>query len=98
MKTTLPELEWSGLSHVGPVREDNQDAIQLRNGHPTTKRGWLCAVADGMGGYAQGGVASQLALDKLFDIFYGEHALSAPRALSRGVELANLGVYKTAQR
>ena len=24
-----PEIEWGGLSHIGPVREDNQDAILL---------------------------------------------------------------------
>jgi serine/threonine protein phosphatase PrpC len=64
----------------------------------SAERGWLYALADGMGGYAQGRVASTLALQKLFDVFYGERAMPAPRALRRGVELANLGVYKEAQR
>lgn len=97
-KELMPEIECSGLSHVGPVREDNQDAIQLPNGHPSAERGWLYAVADGMGGYAHGRLASTLALEKLFEAFYGERALPTLHALRRGVELANLGVYTACQR
>ncbi|MBI5301401.1 MAG: serine/threonine-protein phosphatase [Chloroflexi bacterium] len=98
MKPILPEFDSSGLSHIGPVREDNQDAIQLPNGHLTAERGWLFGVADGMGGYAHGDMASTLALEKLFEAFYGERALPVERALRRGIESANLGVYKQAQR
>ena len=50
LKSNLPEFDYSGVSDVGPVREDNQDAIQLSDGNVETERGWLCAVADGMGG------------------------------------------------
>jgi serine/threonine protein phosphatase PrpC len=98
LKQSLPGIEYSGLSDVGPVREDNQDAIQLPNRHMSAERGWLYALADGMGGYAHGRMASTLALQKLFDIYYGERAMPATKALRRGIELANLGVYKEAQR
>ena len=98
MKESLPGIEYSGLSEVGPIREDNQDAIQLPNRNLSAERGWLYALADGMGGYAHGRTASTLALQKLFDVFYGERAMPAPRALRRGIEMANLGVYKEAQR
>ena len=98
MKHVLPEFDVSGLSHVGPVREDNQDAIQLPESHHSHERGWLFAVADGMGGYAHGRMASTLALQKIFATYYGERALPAERALRRGIESANLGVYKEAQR
>ena len=94
----MPGIDYSGLSDVGPIRDDNQDAIQLPNRNMSAERGWLCALADGMGGYAHGRMASTLALQKLFDVFYGERAMPAPRALRRGIELANLGVYKEAQR
>lgn len=98
MKSSLPEFDYSGVSDVGPVREDNQDAIQLSDGNITAERGWLCAVADGMGGYSNGRVASTLALEKLFGIFYQDKSQSIERALRRGVESANLGVYKKAQQ
>ncbi len=98
MKGFLSGIEHSGLTHVGPVREDNQDAIQLPDAARAAERGCLYAVADGMGGYAHGRMASALALEKLFAAFYGERALAAPRALRRGIESANLGVFKTAQR
>jgi serine/threonine protein phosphatase PrpC len=80
------------------VREDNQDAIQWADDHPSAERRWLCAVADGMGGYAYGRTASNLALEKLFEIFYRDTTTSAENALKRGIEAANLGVYKEAQR
>lgn len=62
LKKYLPEIESSGLSVVGPVREDNQDSIHLTEGEQAGASGWLFAVADGMGGYAHGGVASLLAI------------------------------------
>ncbi len=97
MKESWPGIEFSGLSHIGPVREDNQDTIRLPDAHLSAERGCLYAVADGMGGYAHGRLASTLALEKLFEAFYDTRAWPAPRALRRGVEAANLGVYKAAQ-
>jgi len=94
----LPEIESSGVSHTGPVREDNQDAIQLPDRSLAEDHGWLCAVADGMGGYSHGRVASTLALQKLFAVFYGGSDPDVPQALRRGVESANLGVYQAAQQ
>ena len=58
-----PEIESGGLSVVGPVREDNQDSIHLPNDGQAVMPGYLFAVADGMGGYAHGGMASLLALE-----------------------------------
>jgi serine/threonine protein phosphatase PrpC len=93
----LPEIECGGLTVVGPVREDNQDAIHLPNGQSAPERGLLYAVADGMGGYAHGAVASTLTLEVLSRAVF-EEALPNPKALRRGVENANFSVYKTAQR
>jgi PPM family protein phosphatase len=99
-ETTMAAIESVGVSHVGVVREDNQDAIRLSPAHGDhpTERGELYAVADGMGGYAHGGVASALALEKLFEAFYAENSGPSAPALRRGVESANLAIYQQAQR
>ncbi len=93
-----PEIESSSVSHVGPVRDDNQDAVRLPDGRAPVERGWLYALADGMGGYAHGGLASALALEKLYATFYGQDGRPTLKDLRRSVEAANLGVYQTAQR
>lgn len=49
----------AGLSHRGLVRERNEDAIL------TDPTGRLWAVADGMGGYGHGDVASDIVIDSL---------------------------------
>jgi protein phosphatase len=91
----LPEVESSGLSVVGLVREDNQDAIHWHDTQHTPDSGLLYAIADGMGGYSHGGVASNLALEAMTHaLFNGK--LPSQRALRKGIDNANLGVYNTA--
>ncbi len=92
-------IESVGLSQVGTVREDNQDAIRLSpyDHAQAAQRGYLYAVADGMGGYAHGGLASNLALETFFQAFYGEGG-APPDRLRQGVAQANLSVYQAAQR
>lgn len=97
MKKFLPEIESSGFSVIGPVREDNQDAIFLPDDSLPEIAGSLFAVADGMGGYAHGGMASHLALETLFATLYENLNDKPEKALRRGVEAANLGIYKAAQ-
>jgi protein phosphatase len=91
------DIECSGLSHIGLVREDNQDAIRLSVDQPTADRR-LFAIADGMGGYSHGGVASTIALETFFETFYRETTANVARCLKRSVDSANLGVYQAAQR
>jgi len=91
------EIECSGLSHIGSVREDNQDAIRLSGDTPAADRR-LFAIADGMGGYSHGGIASQTALETFFETFYGDTEAVIPRRMRRSVDAANLGVYQMAQR
>jgi PPM family protein phosphatase len=94
----LPVIESSGLSDIGPVREDNQDSIHLSDGRYPYELGLLYAVADGMGGYFHGAVASSLAIQKLTETLYNGNAKPNPKILRRGVESANLSIYKTAER
>jgi serine/threonine protein phosphatase PrpC len=91
-------IESSGLSHIGLVREDNQDSIYLPDEHCPPEYGLLYAVADGMGGYTHGAVASSLAIQKLAEALYDGKGRPNLKTLRRGVESANLSVYKTAER
>jgi PPM family protein phosphatase len=96
-----PAIVAHGRSVTGNVREDNQDAIQICDPDAplTVDHGPLYAIADGMGGYEHGGLASATALRALWETFYGAtNSTSSPRKLRQGVERANLGVYQTAQR
>ena len=90
-----------GQSHVGNVRSDNQDAI--RSYEPDTDmaiqtHGYVYAIADGMGGYEHGGVASSTALETFFTTFYAGHPSKSSRNMRQGIQAANLAVYQTAQR
>jgi serine/threonine protein phosphatase PrpC len=95
----IPEIEISGLSVVGPVREDNQDSIHLPDLENPAGLGLLFALADGMGGYSHGGLASLMAVNTLSDVFI-THNHNAPvrQVLRHGVERANLAVYQKAQQ
>jgi serine/threonine protein phosphatase PrpC len=88
------------ITETGPVREDNQDCVRIPDGEELSAPGFLCAVADGMGGYEHGGLAAQLAVDALFEGFYPSNvaAKSPQRALEEGMENANLRVFQAAQR
>jgi protein phosphatase len=58
----------------------------------------LFAVADGMGGYAHGGLASRLALETFDGIVHPHPAGQVDSLLKRGVEAANLAVCQEANR
>jgi protein phosphatase len=98
LRKYVPEIESGGLSVAGPVREDNQDAIHLPDHEHPAGPGLLFAVADGMGGYAHGGVASLLALESLSGTLASQNGTPIPRALQRSVETANLTVYQKAHQ
>jgi len=95
-----PDIDIHGLTDTGVVRQDNQDAIRCcQHGDDLTARhGHLYGIADGMGGFAHGGVASTLALELLFQTFYAADGASPLQRLKQGVQDANLGVLQTATR
>ena len=80
---TLPAFRGSGLSHAGRVRERNEDAIL------TDPKGMLWAVADGMGGYGHGDLASDMVIDRIAAL--PDHALAAPD-LRIQIEQANRAI------
>lgn len=69
MKRTLPEIEFASCSHVGR-RDNNEDACCVE-----PELG-LFAVADGMGGYEGGEIASGLVVETLRG-FYARNAADA---------------------
>ncbi len=104
-------LNYHGLSETGPVREENQDGILLLGEHgvlnskpealPRSK--WpgtasLFALADGMGGYAHGTAASQVALQAVYETCCTQNGASTPATLKRAFRAANLAVYSEAVR
>ena len=98
MRKFIPEIESSGLSIVGPVREDNQDSIHVPDELLPAGHGILSAIADGMGGYAHGGMASVLALKSFFEVVASQNGSPILRTLQRGVEAANFSVYQKARQ
>ncbi len=75
---TLLKLDPVALTDVGRKRDHNEDYLGdliIRSGknfgpEKLADKGYLFAVADGMGGYAAGEVASELAITTLFEQFY----------------------------
>jgi serine/threonine protein phosphatase PrpC len=92
-------VEAVGRTHPGRRRQHNEDAfLEL----PEKS---LYVIADGMGGYAAGEVASQLAVDVIAkayesDHFEGERDRSLPRRgdeLVRAIRMANLAILEQAR-
>ena len=81
MPDEAPEIEAHALTDTGQVRQDNQDAVRCchPNDDLTVRHGHLYGVADGMGGFAHGGIASAFALEALFKAL----AVALKRALKR---------------
>jgi protein phosphatase len=95
------DLEFAHLSDVGRVRGHNEDFL----GHAAPEspeqarhRGWLFAVADGVGGEEFGEVASRTAVEALIAGFQSAPSGELHSALlQRLVQAANIKVYETAR-
>lgn len=94
------ELEFAELSDPGLTRDHNEDAL----GHvlPGTaaevqSRGWLFALADGVGGHEDGQDASQLAIETVLDGFTKiPKGVMHVSLLPKLVQEANIAVYDKA--
>ncbi len=93
--TTVPRLEerppvahGAGMTHRGLVRGQNEDSIL------TDPSGTLWAVADGMGGYGHGDLASEMVIDQLEAV--GDDG-PAMESLVTVITRANRAVYERAR-
>src|SRR5271155_1386914 len=92
------ELEFAEFSDTGPTRKNNEDHC----GHvlPATPeaaqaRGWCFALADGVGGQADGEVASRLAIESVLSGFSSVSSTEAlTAAMTRLIRTANQRVYE----
>jgi len=93
MSSAVTRYESASHSHVGMVRQVNEDACL------DAVQAGLWAVADGMGGYAAGDFVSSLIVDTLRAIPPEPSLPAYVQALRAGLEQANAAVrQETAQR
>src|SRR5947207_8964689 len=98
--SSMLDLEFAQLTDAGKVREHNEDFIgysapQVEEEART--RGWLFALADGVGGQEGGEVASRIAVETLVSGFPKlPSSEPASSLLQKLVHSANLGIYETA--
>jgi serine/threonine protein phosphatase PrpC len=87
------DVEFSQLSDAGPIRPRNEDYLgYVTPSSPEQVRshGWLFALADGVGGQRQGGVASRAAVEEVLGAFRRAPPMESHSALlSRLVQGAN---------
>jgi protein phosphatase len=95
------QLDIGQRTDVGRRREHNEDSLGVyRPDHDAAldRRGLLLLVADGMGGYAAGEVASRLAVETVSTEYYGDSWGNVEDALERALQLANEAVRDEASR
>ncbi len=92
-------ISFGQSSHIGMVREENQDSAGRfpENGQDDGRRGLLFAVADGMGGHRGGKVASDIAIKTLIKEFSNSTSGEIPERLQQAFEVANSAVREQGQ-
>ncbi len=103
MGAKIAKMQTGARTDIGLVRKANQDSYHLG---PVGSRGYqLLAVADGMGGYAGGEVASRVAIDTIREAIAGPGPWDADpvdpgavrEALVKAFEQANERVFQLAE-
>ncbi|MBM2810689.1 MAG: Stp1/IreP family PP2C-type Ser/Thr phosphatase [Chloroflexi bacterium] len=92
------KLQIGHATDTGMRRDHNEDCLGVsrsKNGEPDP-RGTILVVADGMGGYAAGEVASNLTVTTIIDSYFGFSAGGVADGLSAALKKANQVVVEAA--
>src|SRR3954471_997598 len=84
LNTTAPTCEIASRTDPGRVRSANEDALRFDAGLG------LAILADGMGGYAAGEIASRMAVDEIFD----ELASAVPHLVAQATSSERAGLHE----
>lgn len=78
-------------THIGMEKKENQDyhAYRVPEGSEMNKKGVLLALADGMGGYTGGSLASRTAVETLIDTYYNDPSDNVTGSLTKAFLKAN---------
>jgi serine/threonine-protein kinase len=91
------QIRYSSLSVVGPVRKNNEDFVGAwtpPDENDRRTRGYILALADGVGGQARGEVASKMAVETALKEFEAAKPGTAPnQVIWKMFNAANLAVY-----
>ena len=95
MTAKTPRVLVRGLSDIGMVREENQDALLIHEPKDPAElegKGVLVALADGMGGLEGGSTASKLAVDAVQKSYYDDSE-TARVSLENAAQAANRAIF-----
>lgn len=100
------QLDIGRRTDVGRRREHNEDCLGIypgpgetwRNEEEALRRGTLLVVADGMGGYAAGEIASRTAVEAVINSYYDDLSGDLEESLTQALLNANRAVIQEASR
>src|ERR1700691_1136302 len=95
-----PGITLANLSDVGLVRENNEDYfcyVEPESEEEFAKRGRLAIIADGMGGYEGGQIASHMAVDIVREAYLKDPDSDPLDALLEGFRQAHMQILAKAR-
>lgn len=94
------KLEIASLSHIGKVRQNNEDALgyfEPSGQQEKADKGTMFVVADGMGGHRGGEIASNLAVKTIISSYYAHENGDPVKSLEAAFAKANKAILERSQ-